>query len=234
MRSIDEVRALVRERSPLPPDETDDVLRKRYASFPRRLAFALERWPLDRSRVLDIGCSWGHCLVQFGPGSVGIDSARAHVEFCRALGLDAREADANAGVDLPAGTFDFLWVSDVIEHLDAPRLLLRSVAPTLKPDGRLILFLSVLPRSRLARAAARRRPGLHPFDAEAHHYQFTAETARYMVERAGYAVEDVVVPVGPAALAPALRALTPRLYLAARPDPAAAAPAARAESRNRG
>jgi SAM-dependent methyltransferase len=233
MRSLEEVRALARERSPLPPDDTEDVLRKRYASFPRRLAFALERWPLDRGQVLDVGCSWGHCLVQFGPGSVGIDSARSHVEFCRALGLEARVGDANTGIDVPDGTFDFAWVSDVIEHLDAPRRLLRFVAPKLKPDGRLILFVSVVPSGRLARAALRRR-GVHPFDAEAHHYQFTYETARYMVERSGYAVEDVVVPFGPQMLASTLRRVTPRLYLAARPDPAAAAIASTAEARNRG
>jgi SAM-dependent methyltransferase len=233
MRSLDDVQRLVRERSPLRPEETEDVIRKRYAALPRRLAFALERWPLDRARVLDIGCSWGHCLVHFGDGSVGIDSAVAHVEFCRALGLDARVADANAGIDVPDHAFDYIWVSDVIEHLDAPRLLLRSVAPKLKADGRLILFLSVLPQSRLARAALRRK-GIRPFDADAHHHQFTCDTAKYMVERAGYAVEGVAVPFGGHALAPLLRVATPRLYIEARPDPAAEAAAAAAEVRNRG
>jgi SAM-dependent methyltransferase len=233
MRSLDDVQRLVRDRSPLRPEETEDVIRKRYAALPRRLAFALERWPLDRARVLDIGCSWGHCLVHFGDGSVGIDSAVAHVEFCRALGLDARVADANAGIDVPDHAFDYIWVSDVIEHLDAPRLLLRSVAPKLKADGRLILFLSVLPQSRLARAALRRK-GIRPFDADAHHHQFTCDTAKYMVERAGYAVEGVAVPFGGHALAPLLRVATPRLYIEARPDPAAAAAAAAAEARNRG
>lgn len=233
MRTLGEVQRLVRERSPLSTEETEVVIRKRYAALPRRLAFALARWPLDRARVLDVGCSWGHCLVHFGEGSVGIDSAAAHVEFCRALGLDARVADANAGIDVPDGAFDYIWVSDVIEHLDAPRLLLRSVAPKLKADGRLILFLSVLPQNRLARAALRRR-GSRPFDAEAHHYQFTCDTAKYMVERAGYAVEGVEVPFGRPALAPLLRPATPRLYIEARPDPAAAAVAATAEARNRG
>ena len=233
MRSLYDVRELVRERSPLSPEDTQEVLSKRYASFPRRLAFALERWRLDRGRVLDVGCSWGHCLVHFGPGSVGIDSAPSHVEFCCALGLDARVADANTGIDVPDKSFDFVWASDVIEHLDAPRLLLRSVALKLKPDGRLILFLSVLPKSRFVRAALRRR-GMHPFDAKAHHYQFTYETARYMVERSGYAVEEVAIPFGPSALIPGLRTVTPRLYLAARPDPEAAAIAAFAEARNRG
>ena len=59
-------------------------------------------------------------------------------------------------------------------------------------------------------------------------------TAKYMVERAGYVVEGVTVPFGGRTLAPLLRATTPRLYIEARPDPAAAAVATAAEARNRG
>jgi SAM-dependent methyltransferase len=106
---------------------------------------------------------------------MGIDSSQDHVEFCRALGLDARLADANAAIPAPDGAFDFVWVSDVIEHLDAPRLLLRAAAPKLKPDGRLLLFLTLLPRVRLARKLLRVR-GIRRFDADAHHYQFTIDT----------------------------------------------------------
>jgi SAM-dependent methyltransferase len=232
MRELEDVRRLVRDRSPLSPERTEEVLRRRYASLPRRLEFAAQRWRLDEGAVLDVGCSWGHCLVHFGRGSVGIDSAEEQVDFCRALGLDVRLGDANAGVHVPDRSFDFAWVSDVIEHLDAPRLLLRSVGPKLKEDGRLLLFLSVLPRYRLARAASRRRRH-GAFDAEAHHYQFTEETARFMVERSGFVVEDVVVPFGPPSLAGVLTSLSPRLYVEARPDPGAVALAARAESRNR-
>ena len=50
---------------------------------PRRLEAALARWPLGDARVLDVGCSYGHCLVHFGPGSVGLDTNPEHVEFCR-------------------------------------------------------------------------------------------------------------------------------------------------------
>jgi SAM-dependent methyltransferase len=224
--TLEETRALVRERSPLSEAETEAVLRKRFETLPRRLEFALERWPLERSRVLDVGCSYGHCLVHFGEGSVGIDSNAEQVDFCRSLGLDARLADANRGVDVPDGAFDYAWVSDVIEHLDAPRLLLRSIAPKLKPDGRLLVFLTVLPHSRALRAALRWR-GYHGFDAEAHHYQFTYDTAAYLVERAGYALVEAHAPFR---LPPRV---SPRLYLEARPDPRAEELAQRAEARNR-
>jgi SAM-dependent methyltransferase len=227
IRAIEEIQALVRERSTLPRAESEEIIRRRFQSLPRRLVEAASHWPLTSERVLDVGCSYGHCLVHFGPGSVGLDNVPEHVEFCRSLGLDARLADVEAGApELDDASFDALWVSDVLEHLDAPRMLLRRLAPKLKPTGRLILYLTVLPRSRLARRAFARR-GF--FDADVHHYQFTVETARYLVERAGYAVDQVVPHTVPRALA----AFAPTVFIAARPDAAADAHAREAERRNR-
>jgi SAM-dependent methyltransferase len=218
--TIEDVRELVQARSPLPSDDTQRVLATRFARMPRRLGFALERWPLAESAVLDVGCSMGQCLVHFGPGSLGVDNAAPHVAFCRALGLDALQLDVERGLDaVPDAAFDYAWVSDIVEHLDAPRLLLRRVAPKLRPDGRLLLFLTTLPRSRVVRAALRRRH-LNPFDAQAHHYQFTYETARYLVEQAGYRIEAVEVPPYRAAAGAGrvVRAHAPRIFLEARRD----------------
>jgi SAM-dependent methyltransferase len=231
VRTIETVQAEIRDRSPFPADRTEVILRKRFAAVPRRLRYALERWPLDRLKVLDVGCSYGHCLVHFGPGSVGIDNVEEHVEFCRSLGLEARRVDVDgedALADIADGAFDVLWVSDILEHLDAPRLLVRRLRPKLKPDGRLILFVTTLPRNRLFRGLLRAR-GIRPFEAEAHHYQYTLETIRYLVERAGYAVEEIAAPGLPRWLG----AQAPRLYLAARPDGAAEAVARAAEARNK-
>jgi SAM-dependent methyltransferase len=226
---VDALQALIRERSPLSPAETEAVIAKRFAAPPRRLQAALERWPLGSKRVLDVGCSYGHCLVRFGPGSVGLDTNPEHVEFCRSLGLDARLLDVDEGLEsLPDGAFDFGWVSDVIEHLDSPRLLLRRLRPKLAPGGRLIVFLTILPRSRLLRAALRRR-GAKPFDSGAHHYQFTLETARYLVERAGYRLESVYAPPVPGPLV----AHAPRLFLEASVDERTDAIAAAAERKNK-
>jgi SAM-dependent methyltransferase len=231
VRAIETVQAEIRARSPFPAEQTEEIVRKRFAAVPRRLRFALSRWPLDQLRVLDVGCSYGHCLVHFGPGSVGIDNVEEHVAFCRALGLDARQVDVDTDArlaEIPDGVFDVVWVSDIVEHLDAPRLLLRRLRPKLKPDGRIVLFVTTLPRSRLFRALLRAR-GVKPFEAEAHHYQFTLETARYLVERAGYVVDEVAVPQLPRWLG----GQAPRLYLAARPDAGAEEVARAAELRNK-
>lgn len=227
IRSIDEIQSLVRARSTLPPEQVEDVIRRRFRTLPRRLQRALEHWPLAEQRVLDVGCSFGHCLVHFGPGSVGLDNVPEHVAFCRSLGLDARLADVEAGgAELEDASFDAIWISDILEHLDAPRPLIRRLAPKLKPSGRLVLYMTVLPRSRLARRAF---AGRGFFDADVHHYQFTLETARYLVERAGLVVEEVVPHTVPRALS----AFAPTVFIAARPDAAADAHAREAEQRNR-
>jgi SAM-dependent methyltransferase len=229
VQSVDELRALIRELSALPPDETEALIARRFDHLPRRLELALRRWPLGSSRVLDVGCSYGHCLVHFGPGSVGVDTNPEHVEFCRSLGLDGRLLDVDEGLEeLPDAGFDYLWVSDVVEHLDSPRLVLRRLRPKLAPGGRLIVFLTVLPRSRALRAVLRRR-GANPFDSGAHHYQFTYETAGYLVERAGYRVESAFAPPVP----PPLIGHAPRLFLEATVDERADAAAAAAERKNK-
>ena len=228
MPDLETLRARIRERSPLPPAETEDVIRKRFSSIPRRLSFALDRWPLGTAAVLDVGSSWGHCLAQFGPGSVGVDSVQDQIDFCTALGLDARLADANRDLaEVPDESFDFAWVSDIVEHLDAPRLLLRSVRRKLKPDGHLILVTTVLPSSGPA-AALMRRTVYRGFDAEAHHYQFTLATVRFLLERAGYQVVSASSPY------PLPTSLAPRIFVDATPDPDAERLALEAERRNRG
>lgn len=236
MAGVEELRTLIRERSPLDPEATEAVISKRFESMPGRLRLALERWPLASSRVLDVGCSYGHCLAHFGPGSLGIDNVAEHVDFCRALGLDAVLADVDGGLDVLAGRrFDVVWLADVVEHLDAPRLLLRRLRSALEPEGLLLLTVSPLPRSRIVRAALRRR-GVHPFDANAHYYQFTEETTRYLLRRAGFRVESVEVPFLPARVrrpARMLAAHSPRLLLAARPDSGAEDDARRAERKNK-
>jgi len=227
VRTAEDIRALIRACSPLPTAQTEDVIRRRFQALPRRLVAALRLWPLDTAQVLDIGCSWGHCLVHFGPGSVGIDNVPEHVEFCRSLGLDARLGDVEDGLSgLEDASFDAVWVSDVLEHLDAPRLLLRRVAPKLRPGGLLVLYLSVLPRSRWARVLFRSR-GF--FDADVHHYQFTLETARYLVERSGYTVVEVL----PHGVPRALVGLAPTVFVAARPDPFVEERVRAAELRNK-
>src|SRR2546423_3097854 len=109
------VRQLIRERSPFSPPDTEQILAVRFDHVPQRLTAALERWPLDRATVLDVGCGYGNCLIHFGPGSTGIDNGPEETEFIRALGLDVHQLDVEEPLALEGiGQFDYVWVSDML------------------------------------------------------------------------------------------------------------------------
>lgn len=226
--TLESIRETIRERSPLGPEETERIVAVRFDHIPRRLATATRIWPLGRSAVLDVGCSYGTCLVHFGPGSLGIDNHEESVAFMRALGLDAELVDVeqeDALARIPDGAFDYLWVSDVLEHLEAPRLALRRLVPKLKPGGSLLLQTSVLPRSHAARWALRRL-GEHPYDADVHYHQWTIDTIRHLLARAGFR------PIRIVPLLPTPARVASRVVVEAFPDPDHLERADRAVARN--
>ncbi|HEY2072270.1 MAG TPA: methyltransferase domain-containing protein [Gaiellaceae bacterium] len=227
----------IRERSPLGAAETEQILSVRFDHLPQRLVAALDAWPLGDAAVLDVGSSYGTCLVHFGPGSLGIDNHDESVAFTRAIGLDADVVDIEHPDQIarvPDGAFDYLWVSDVLEHLEAPRLLLRRLSSKLKPGGSLLLQTSVLPRYRAAEQMLRRL-GEHPFDAEVHYHQWTIDTVRHLLRRAGYRPARIV-PLLPRRLAPVASILpagaVSRVIVEAVPDAALTERADRAVDRN--
>ncbi|HJU48908.1 MAG TPA: methyltransferase domain-containing protein [Gaiellaceae bacterium] len=208
----------------------------RFERISHRVAFALDRWELETASVLDVGCGFGNGLLHFGPGSLGLDNSSAAIDFCRALGLEAVQLDVERDdlASVPDGAFAYLWISDIVEHLDAPRVVLRRLAPKLRPGGRALVFVSVLPESVLARRLLRRLQ-LRPYDAHAHYLQYTVSTARHLLARAGLRTTRVAVPTPPrlervSGLLPARAA--PRLLFEAVPDPELERLADESERRN--
>ena len=92
-RALAPVREAARKQSPLDAALTEQILATRFEHVPQRLGAALRTWPLEEAAVLDVGCSYGTCLVHFGAGSVGIDNHDKCVAFAQAIGLDARQVD---------------------------------------------------------------------------------------------------------------------------------------------
>ena len=234
MRDLEDLRQRARRESPLPADQTEEILDVYFRRVPLRAQYALEQFPLESASVLDVGCSVGTSLAHFGPGSLGLDNNAAAVAFCAALGLEAVEMDVDADFDLGGRTFDYLWVSDILEHLEAPRLLLRRLLVAVKPTGKLLLQTSVLP-AWLPRRVLRSH-GKQPFDADVHYHQWTQETMTHLLARAGYRVQRVLVPRPPSweKLTPVLRpAFAPRLVFEAAPDEVLLRTVERSEKRNR-
>jgi len=234
VRDLEEIRRTSREKSPLAADRTEEIIDVYFRRVPLRTQYALAAFPLAGAAVLNVGCSYGTSLAHFGEGSMGLDNSPEAVQFCEALGLEVKEVDVDEDFDLGGREFDYIWLSDILEHLEAPRLLLRRLSHAVAPTGKLLLQTSVLP-SPLARRVLRAR-GKQPFDADVHYHQWTRQTMSHLLSRAGYRVERVVVPAPPSLSAVSLflrPAFAPRLIFVASPDEAILRTVERSESRNR-
>jgi SAM-dependent methyltransferase len=120
-----------------------------------KLRYLLSDLSQVHGRVLDVGC---------GAGSIAKAVKRARPDL-EVLGCDLSESAlatarvAPEGVDfrlataerLPFddGTLDFVWIVDVLEHVDDPERVLREVARVLKPGGgfHIVLPLEGQPRT---------------------------------------------------------------------------------------
>jgi SAM-dependent methyltransferase len=191
MRSSEEVARLVRSRSPLPPDETERILRGSFGPA-RTVRFVCEAHGADRKAMLDIGCGYGQHLIHFGPGSAGIDAVESNVTFCEALGFDTYMANVEDGLPDFGRQFDGIFCSNLLEHLVAPHLFLLRLHDLLAEDGRLFLHVPTMPPFPLVDRLIRRAIGHNGYLASEHINAFTPRTLAFTVQRAGYIVEDVV------------------------------------------
>ena len=85
-------------------------------------------------RVLDLGVGDGallhYMLSQKAIEAYGLDVSPKAVEFCRANGLNVDLADINQPiVNFLNGPYDYIILSEIIEHLPGPESLLNSLRP---------------------------------------------------------------------------------------------------------
>ncbi len=93
--------------------------------------------------VLDIGCSTGHFIdqVKDKTGEIfGYELNKNEVDFCRnVLGLDVSDQPLNERFD--EGTFDYVIMIYVLEHIADPKQFLQSIKKYLKPTGNIIILV---------------------------------------------------------------------------------------------
>jgi GT2 family glycosyltransferase len=112
-----------------------------YSMIPRYEVVALLDRPGPLS-VLELGCACGATLLEIAnrfPGSevhgLEFNERAAEVAACVA---HARYGDAEAPLDYPAASFDYVICADVLEHLHEPWQVLAGLRPLLKPGGKVI------------------------------------------------------------------------------------------------
>jgi SAM-dependent methyltransferase len=119
---------------------------KRLADF----LIKIIRGQRDVERICDLGCGNGYLsarLAEEGYRVTGIDASRSGIALARATHVSDRLDFICAAIEdaprteppLPAGKFDLVVSSDVIEHLYRPSALLEAAAFLLRPGGRLMV-----------------------------------------------------------------------------------------------
>ncbi len=185
---------------------SDAYFRSRLAPDPRRdrlwdhLARHLAAYVPARARVVELGAGYCHFINRVPAARrVAVDLS-ADLPRWAAPGVEACVEDAVAHVERVArGTYDFVFASNLLEHLEWPQLdrLAAGVRRALRPGG---LFGLVQPNFRLA-------PGRY-FDDYTHRTIFTDVSLTDWLSASGFEIAASVPRFLPLTVKSRLGALT--------------------------
>jgi len=146
-------------------------------------------------RLLEVGCAGGwfvKAAAEQGWEAKGVELSREAVDFARQkLGVDVFCGEL-AEAKFPAGSFDVVYMADVLEHVAEPVAFVREARRILADDGHVVLCgptaLNALSR-RLGLAAyslakRTRSIALAPY----HLFEYTPRTLRLLFEKNGFKV----------------------------------------------
>lgn len=154
-----------RVSEPLAPASSFDYEAKRWGAAPLRakpwfmnglkLRYLLDDLSGVGGRVLDVGCGAGQVAkavkrVRPDLDVSGCDVSRSALESAARVAEGVRFELATAErLPYADGEMDFVWIFDVLEHVDSPEQVLREVARVLKPGGgfHIVLPLEGQPRT---------------------------------------------------------------------------------------
>lgn len=146
-------------------------------------------------RALEVGCGAGFFtgqLAQRGCDATGIDLSPVGVEAARKRFTNAKFQvhDLTEPIPFPDASFDFIWCSEVLEHLFSPLAVLEEMRRVLRPGGRVQLtvpYHGLLKNIGIALFAFERH-----YDPTYPHIRFfTKKSLSDLVRRAGLTSEFV-------------------------------------------
>jgi len=93
----------------------------------------------DSQKILDIGCSKGR-FIEIDPQRIeGIDMDKKALEICKKKGFRVKYCDISKGLPFKNESFDAVFFSQVIEHLEDPLFVMKEIHRILKKGGRLVV-----------------------------------------------------------------------------------------------
>ena len=90
-------------------------------------------------KILDIGCLKGH-FISVNPENIqGVEINQKAVDLCIKQGFDVKQVDIEKGLPFKDESFDGIYISHVIEHLNDPLLALKGCYRVLKKGGKIVI-----------------------------------------------------------------------------------------------
>jgi SAM-dependent methyltransferase len=220
---LSQIRQRVVEQGCFDRVENERIYGKFFATVPRAFLQIVDRHRLGQKRVVDVGCGYGHYLIHFGPGSIGLDANETSERLARSIGLEVVDCNVEDDLPIPGESFQAVWCANLIEHMVAPHLLLNRLHRALTPDGLLVAKVPVIPPWPV-RAGVSMLGRPLGYEASEHINAYTPDTFVFTIERAGFrVVETVSLAFGnsflQAVTAPFTRHLGASITVVARKDP---------------
>lgn len=140
---------------------------------------------LRDKKVLDVGCSDGLYLKHMSKDSVGIEQLPSLAEFGRSKGLNIINGDVLEELSkINNGSFEAVFFSHVMEHVDCPIVMLKEIRRVLQPQGVIILGLPI------ERNIFRDLLRMDYFNGT-HIYAFSVRNANKLLTDTGFRVEKI-------------------------------------------
>jgi 2-polyprenyl-3-methyl-5-hydroxy-6-metoxy-1,4-benzoquinol methylase len=153
------------------------------------------RPPRGKNRLLDIGCASGDLMSRYrdlGWSVQGIEISPRACEVARAKGLEVHQGTAYSAT-YPAGSFDMIILSHVIEHVLEPDKFLLRCAEFLAPGGVLVLSTPCI----RSFGFSQYRSCWFALDAPRHLMLFDQRTIRLLGQKAGLRSAKIITHAEP-------------------------------------
>ncbi len=143
-----------------------------------------KNYELESKRVIDLWASDGRYLKHFWEGSVGVEYGDVDRKKAKSAGLNVVFGNFNKDFAFfPDESFDFIFSSHVIEHLESPYLFLKRIRWFGGNDARLILWYPL--ENSLVRL-------FDPYFAhDGHIYSFSKANIEKLLLETGFAIEKI-------------------------------------------